>query len=57
MDHVVLDARNAPGIGIGDTIEFWGASLSANEVAASLDTIAYTLFTGVGHRVIRKARP
>lgn len=57
MDHVVLDARNAPGIGIGDTVEFWGESLPANEVAASLDTIAYTLFTGVGHRVARKARP
>jgi alanine racemase len=56
MDYVILDARNAPSIRPGDTIEFWGESLPANEVADSLDTIAYTLFTGVGHRVARKVR-
>jgi alanine racemase len=56
MDYVILDARNVPSIRPGDTIEFWGESLPANEVAASLDTIAYTLFTGVGHRVTRKVR-
>ncbi|HXH65362.1 MAG TPA: alanine racemase [Mariprofundaceae bacterium] len=57
MDYVILDARNAPSIRPGDAVEFWGEALLANEVAASLDTIAYTLFTGVGHRVARKAHP
>ncbi len=57
MDYVMLDARTAPAIAPGDTVEFWGESLSANAVAESLDTIAYTLFTGVTHRVTRKAYP
>jgi alanine racemase len=57
MDYVMLDARDAPSIAPGDRIEFWGESLPANAVAESLDTIAYTLFTGVAHRVVRKARP
>jgi alanine racemase len=56
MDHVILDARSAPTIMPGDTVEFWGESISANEVADSLDTISYTLFTGVGQRVARKVR-
>ncbi len=56
MDYVILDARNAPSIRPGDTVEFWGEALLANEVADILDTIAYTLFAGVGQRVIRKVR-
>lgn len=54
MDYVMLDARQAPEIKIGDTIEFWGESLPVNEVAHILNTIAYTLFTGVGNRVRRR---
>lgn len=57
MDYVMLDARAAPAIAPGDAIEFWGPSLPANTVAGTLDTIAYTLFTGVTQRVARVARP
>lgn len=57
MDYVMLDARTAPTVAPGDTIEFWGPSLPANSVADSLDTIAYTLFTGVTQRVARVAHP
>jgi len=57
MDYVMLDARAAPDIRVGDSVEFWGESLPAVAVAESLGTIAYTLFTGVTHRVTRKAYP
>ena len=40
MDYVILDARDAPAVRIGDSVEFWGESLSAVAVAESLDTLA-----------------
>jgi len=53
MDYTMVDASNAE-IDNGDTVEFWGNSLLADEVATKLGTISYTLFTGVGERVRRE---
>jgi len=53
MDYTVVDVTHAE-INYGDTVEFWGNTLSVDEVAAMLDTISYTLFTGVGERVRRE---
>jgi len=53
MDYIMVDVSNAE-INNGDTVEFWGNSLLADEVATKLDTISYTLFTGVGERVRRE---
>jgi alanine racemase len=53
MDYTIVEVTNAE-INNGDTVEFWGNTLLADEVAAKLDTISYTLFTGVGERVKRE---
>ncbi len=56
MDYCILDAA-ANEVQRGDEIEFWGESLPAADVASSIDTIAYELFTRVSARVRRKAVP
>ena len=53
MDYTMVDATNAE-INDGDTVEFWGNALPVDDVATKLDTISYTLFTGVGERVRRE---
>jgi len=53
MDYAMIDVSNST-IQKGDKVEFWGEHISANEVAAAIDTISYTLFTGVGERVRRR---
>lgn len=53
MDYTMVDVSNAE-INHGDTVEFWGNSLPVDQVATTLDTISYTLFTGVGERVVRR---
>lgn len=54
MDYTMLDVTNTDAQQ-GDDVEFWGNHISANDVAESLDTISYTLFTGIGERVTRLA--
>jgi len=54
MDYTMLDVTDVD-IHPGDAVEFWGDNIRANDVAASIDTISYTLFTGVGERVQRIA--
>jgi len=54
MDYTMLDVTNAD-IQPGGTVEFWGENILANDVAALMNTISYTLFTGVGARVQRVA--
>jgi alanine racemase len=54
MDFTMVDVSNSE-IQPGDSVEFWGEHISANEVATQIDTISYTLFTGVGERVRRQA--
>jgi len=52
MDYTMLDVTDID-IACGDNVEFWGTQQQAADVAALLDTISYTLFTGVGERVQR----
>ena len=54
MDYTMLDASHA-SLRQGDTVEFWGSEIAADEVADLLNTISYTLFTGVNERVRRSA--
>jgi len=55
MDYSMVDVTgyNAK---LGDRVEFWGQHVLANDVAKQVGTISYTLFTGVGERVVRVAR-
>lgn len=52
MDYSMIDVSHLD-VAIGDQVEFWGEEILANDVATQLDTISYTLFTGVGNRVQR----
>jgi len=54
MDYTMLDVTDV-AIQPGDAVEFWGENILANDVAASIHTISYTLFTGIGARVQRMA--
>jgi len=54
MDYTMLDVTEVD-IHTGAAVEFWGEHILANDVAASIGTISYTLFTGVGTRVQRMA--
>jgi len=53
MDYTLVDVSDC-ACAEADTVEFWGDDMPANDVALLLDTISYTLFTGVGERVLRK---
>ncbi|MDX8402839.1 MAG: alanine racemase [Mariprofundaceae bacterium] len=53
MDFSLIDCTHQP-LKAGDTIEFWGEQQHANDVAHSIDTIAYELFTGIDQRVCRQ---
>jgi alanine racemase len=48
-----VDPTDVPQARVGDSVELWGARVSANAVAAAADTISYQLFTGVTSRVPR----
>ena len=56
MDLTHLDAT---GIDIepGDWVEFFGATITIDEVADWANTISYEILTGVGDRVERKYLP
>ena len=54
MDYCLLDITEHD-VTINDTVTFWGESLSPNTVADLIDTIPYTLMTGVNQRVHRIA--
>jgi len=54
MDYCILDAGSRD-IHPGDAVEFWGEKLLASEVADSIGTITYELFTHLGVRVPRVA--
>jgi alanine racemase len=51
MDMLTVDLSDMAQVRIGDPVQLWGADLSANEVAAACDTIAYELVTGISSRV------
>ncbi|MBL4760769.1 MAG: alanine racemase [Mariprofundaceae bacterium] len=52
MDYCLLDITHSD-LKVDDTVTFWGESLSPNSVAEILDTIPYTLMTGINQRVHR----
>lgn len=52
MDYTLFDITDTD-FGCGDSVEFWGIELTANDVATRIDTISYALFIGVGERVRR----
>lgn len=51
MDMITVDVSELESVRVGDEVELWGQDLPAEEVAASADTISYTLFTGITARV------
>lgn len=57
MDHVMLDVTDVPGVVAGDEAVLvgrqGGAAITADEVAAWTETIAYEVLTSVGKRVPR----
>lgn len=53
MDMCMIDLTDLPGVGEGDAVELFGSHLSANEMAALIDTIPYEIVTGVSRRVPR----
>lgn len=55
MDYTMVDASHT-ALAQGDTVEFWGDTLRADKIAEELNTISYTLFTGVAGRVRRVTR-
>ncbi|MDQ6966933.1 MAG: alanine racemase, partial [Mariprofundaceae bacterium] len=54
MDYCLLDASQCD-IETGDEVEFWGNHLPATQVADTVGSIAYELFTGVSSRVARQS--
>jgi len=54
MDYCLLDCSDSP-LQAGDWVEFWGEGLLATEVADLLNTIPYTLTTGLQSRLHRQA--
>jgi alanine racemase len=56
MDMLTVDLSEQPEARVGDPVELWGPTVSANAVAAHSDTIAYSLLTGVTRRVPRRYR-
>jgi alanine racemase len=53
MDMLAVDLTRVDQASVGDPVELWGATVSANAVAEASGTIAYQLFTAVSPRVPR----
>ncbi|AOM00639.1 MULTISPECIES: alanine racemase [Cobetia] len=51
MDMLTVDITDLPEAGVGSRVVLWGEGLEVNRVAASCDTISYTLLTGILPRV------
>lgn len=56
MDMLTVDLTDMPEARVGDPVELWGPTVSANAVAAHSDTIAYSLLAGLTRRVPRHYR-
>ncbi len=54
MDYTMIDVTDID-MQPGDSVECWGNNIAINNVAESINTISYTLMTGVGNRVRRIA--
>lgn len=44
MDMLCVDLTHVPGAGLGSTVELWGKSILASDVAKAADTIPYQIF-------------
>lgn len=53
MDMTMLDVTDIHDVSEGDTVEIFGASLTADLLAKQADTIAYEILTGISQRVKR----
>ncbi len=53
MDMTMLDVTDIKEVSEGDTVEIFGPSLSADQLAKQADTIAYEILTGISQRVKR----
>jgi len=51
MDMLTVDLSECPEAKVGDPVVLWGEGLPVETVAASAETIAYTLLCGVTQRV------
>ena len=56
MDMTHVEAKDV-ALGRGDWVEFFGPTVSVDEVARWAQTIAYEVLTGVGARAERRYRP
>ena len=56
MDLVTIDVTEVPGAAVGDEVVLLGDGITAEELAAKLDTISYEVFCNVSARVPRVYR-
>ena len=56
MDLTTIDVTDVEGAAVGDEVVLLGDGITAEELAAKLDTISYEVFCGVGARVPRVYR-
>lgn len=56
MDLVTVDVTDVPGAAVGDEVVLIGDGITAEELAAKLDTISYEVFCNVSKRVPRLYR-
>ena len=57
MDMVMVDATEIPGVSLGDDVMLMGSqaheSITAEEIAEKMGSIAYEFLCGIGQRVPR----
>lgn len=53
MDLCMVDVTDAPGVSVGDTVEFFGTAIAVERLAEQLETIPYEILTSVAPRVKR----
>lgn len=58
MDYITVDVGHIPGVRVGDTVTLIGSdggeTISVEEIARHVDTIAYEITCSVGKRVTRR---
>ena len=58
MDFLSIDVSDIEGVAVGDEVVVIGRQgdevITADDIAASLDTISYEVLTHIGNRVIRR---
>ena len=53
MDMITVDVTDIDGVALGDEVELWGSTYSANDIASHSQTIGYELLTRMPLRVPR----